>query len=92
MLYVKLKKAMYGCLQTARLFYDNIAAQLQSMGFTINRCDLCVANKMVNGKQCTVTWHVDDLKISHVDPKVIDKVIKQLESRYGKLSVTRGKS
>ena len=90
-LYVRLKKAMYGCLKAARLFYDNLAGQLEIMGFTRNRYDLCVANKVIDHKQCTVTWHVDDLKISHVNPKVVDKVIKQLESRYGKLSVTRGR-
>ena len=73
MLYVRLNKAMYGCLRAARLFYDNLAAQLRNMGFTINRYDLCVA-------QCTITWHVDDLKISHIDSKVIDKVVKKLES------------
>ena len=90
-LYVRLKKAMYGCLRAARLFYDNLAGQLESMGFKINRYDLCVANKIIDGKQCTITWHVDDLKISHDKPKVADQVIKHLESRYGKLSVTRGR-
>ena len=26
-----------------------------------------VANKMVNGEQMAMTWHVDDLKVSHKD-------------------------
>ena len=30
-----------------------------------------VANKMINGKQCTMLLHVDDLKISHTDPDVV---------------------
>ena len=30
---------------------------------------------MIDGKQLTVIWHVDDLKVSHEDPKVIDKFI-----------------
>ena len=38
---------------------------------------------MVNRKQCNIPWHVDDLKISHVDNKVvigiIDKVSKEFE-------------
>ena len=91
MLYVRLIKAMYGCLKAARLFYDNLAAQLKNMEFTINMYDLCVANKMIDGKQYTVTWHVDDLKISHVDTKVIDKVVQKLETRYGNLTVTKGR-
>lgn len=31
----------------------------------INPYDACVMNRMVN-----VAWHVDDLKLRHVDPKV----------------------
>jgi hypothetical protein len=53
-----------------------------------------VDNKTVNGKQCTILWHVDDLKISHVDPKVVNSVIGQLEEEFGKeapLTITRGK-
>jgi hypothetical protein len=49
---------------------------------------------MVNRKQCTILWHVDDLKISHVDPEVVKSVIDQLNERYGKeapLVVTYGK-
>ena len=46
---------------------------------------------MVDGKQCTVVWYVDDNKISHVDPKVVDKVIDDIEKQFGKMTVTRGK-
>eukprot|EP00957_Ditylum_brightwellii_P134567 10259338-Ditylum_brightwellii.AAC.1 len=31
---------------------------------------------MVNRKQFTMVWHVDNLKISHVDPKVVDDFIE----------------
>jgi hypothetical protein len=60
----------------------------------INPYDWCVANKMINGKQCTVLWHVDDLKISHVDAKVVTGVIKQIDDEFGQeapITVTRGK-
>ena len=53
-LYVILKKVMYGCLMAARLFYENLKSQLVSMGFEINRYSLCVANKKINGTQCTI--------------------------------------
>lgn len=43
----------------------------EGMGFKINQYDICVANKMINGKQFTVLWHVDDLKISLKDKKVV---------------------
>ena len=49
---------------------------------------------MIDGKQCTIVWHVDDLKISHVNKKVVTKVIDLLKKEFGKeapLTVTRGK-
>jgi hypothetical protein len=48
----------------------------------------------VNGKQLTVTWHVDDLKVSHVDKKVVDDFIKQMNGEFGKetpMNQSRGK-
>jgi hypothetical protein len=40
-------------------------------------------NKMINGCQCTLLWHVDDLKILHVDPEIVTGVIGQLEEDFG---------
>ena len=60
------------------------------MGFELNSYDECVANKVIDGNQCTIAWHVDDNKISHVDPGVVSSVIKQIEKKFGKMRVTRG--
>ena len=59
------------------------------MGFQIDKYDRCVANKTIDGKQCTICWYVDDTKISHIDPKVVTSVITKIEERYGKMVVTR---
>ena len=45
----------------------------------------------MGGKQLTITWHMDDLKISHVNKKVVLDTIVWLESIYGKMHRTRGK-
>ena len=91
LLYVQLKKAMYGCMKSARLFWNNLSSYLvKEMNFKLNPYDSCVANKEINGKQCTIIWHVDDLKISHVDEQVVNRVIDKLESNYGKMSMTIG--
>ena len=89
--YMRIKKALYGCLQSALLFYNKLAGDLISKGFKINFYDSCVANKMVKGNQMTICWHVDDLKISHVDPREVTKMIEWLESKYGKMRTTRGR-
>jgi len=41
----------------------------------LNPYDKCVVNKKINGEQCTIIWHVDDLKLSHVEKKVVDNII-----------------
>ena len=81
-LYVKLSKAFYGTLQAASLFWKIFTNTLLEWGFEINPYDWCVANKVVNGKQLTVVWHVDDLKISHVEDDIISEFIKKLRGKY----------
>jgi hypothetical protein len=94
-IYVQLEKALYGTLQAALLFWRNLSGFLvNELGFVINKYDKCVANKTINGKQCTIIWHVDDLKISHVDSTVVEEIVQQIDARYGKeapVTVTRGK-
>ena len=53
-LYVRLKKALYGTLQAAMLFWITLTAKLVDMGFEINPYDRCVANKSIDGKQCSI--------------------------------------
>ena len=60
------------------------------MGFELNLYNMCISNANIEGKQCTVCWCVDDNKISHVDPKAVDNVIKTIEDKFGKMSQTRG--
>jgi hypothetical protein len=70
-------------LVSSILFYQKLKNDLMQEGFVINPYDPCVANRMVNGKQHTVTWHVDDLKSSHVDSKVNDDFLQWMEKKYG---------
>ena len=93
-MYVKLLKALYGTLRAARLFWEKLSAKLVEWGFQMNPYDACVANKTVNGRQLTVAWHVDDLKISHVDTPVVDQFIEQMNSEFGReteMNISRGK-
>eukprot|EP00957_Ditylum_brightwellii_P212308 15367176-Ditylum_brightwellii.AAC.4 len=90
-LYVQLKKALYGCLKSAFLFYKQLLEDLQKYGFIVNPYNPCVAIKMVKGKQLTMCWHVDDLKISHKDNKEVTRMLRWLESKYCNLCTTREK-
>ena len=85
-IYVELLKALYGTLRAARLFWETLSGKLQEWGFTLNAYDSCVANKYVDGQQCTITWHVDDLKISHVDKQVVRSIIQKIQDTFGQHS------
>ncbi len=93
-LYVQLEKAVYGMMKSALLFYRKLVADLTSLGYKINPYDPCVANKIINGKQMTICWHVDVLLIGHVDSSVVTTFLSWLASQYDtadkKLNVTRG--
>jgi hypothetical protein len=89
-LYVRLIKAIYGCVKSALLWYELFSTTLQEMGFVRNPYDQCVANCQINGKQCTIGWYVDDTKISHEDPAVVTDIINRLENKFGKMTVVRG--
>jgi hypothetical protein len=41
------------------------------MYMRLARNDCIVNKKMIDGTQCTVLWHVDDLKISHIKQEIL---------------------
>ncbi len=87
-LYVKMQKAIYGLLRSALLFYKIPVANLESIGFKLTY-DPCVANKEANGTQMMVCWHVDDLKVSHVEPTENTRFGDWLSETYGMMVVAQ---
>jgi hypothetical protein len=88
---VRLDKALYGCIESAKLWYDDIAKTLIELGYTRNPVDQCVFNKGPLATQCTVCLHVDDLKITSRDAAAIESLIQGLTDKYQTLTVHRGK-
>ena len=66
-LHGRLIKAVYGTLLGAIIFYNKLSKHLTDHGFVQNEYDMCTFNKIVNGKQITVQFHVEDLKVSPKD-------------------------
>jgi hypothetical protein len=87
-LYLELLKAFYGCIQSALLWYELFSSTLQGMSFELNPSETCIENKVIDGKQCTIVWHVDDTNISHEDSKALSDVIQKIEARFGQMTVT----
>ena len=78
-LYVRLESALYGMLCSALLFYRKLWGNLVNEDFEVNPYDPCVANKIINGKQMTVCFHVDDLLMTHDKEGVIWEFARYLE-------------
>jgi len=81
------------------LYYRKFVKSLTDIGFELNPYNPCIANKMIEGSQATVCFHMDDCKLSHLKSWVNDKIIKYLCQKYesifedgsGKMKVSRGK-
>ena len=58
------------------LFYERLVVDMIDKGFELNPYNPCVENKMVGSNQIKIFWYMDDLKVSHADPK---EVIKSME-------------
>jgi hypothetical protein len=96
-MHVRMLNALYGMLISSILYYKKFRKDIESIRFEVNPYDICVANRKVNGKQQTVTWHVDDLKSSHVDSRVNDNFAQWCKKTYGSddlghVKVVRGKT
>ena len=50
---VRLDKALYGCVESAALWYENLSGVLKDFGYKKNRNEIYVYNKTNNkGVQC----------------------------------------
>jgi Reverse transcriptase (RNA-dependent DNA polymerase) len=90
-LIVRLDKALYGCIQSARLWNDEITRTLVGLGFEPNPRDRCVFNAMENGVQTTIVVYVDDLMVTSVNEENIHRVDSELRNSYGQFRTTEGK-
>ena len=92
-IYGKANKALYGTLNASLLFWKDLTGKIgeRKFGdnndeFILNPYNTCVAKCMIKGKQCTILWHMDDLKISHEDSAVVTDIIWRLNEKYGKIT------
>jgi hypothetical protein len=90
-LLVKLDKALYGCIESAQLWYEELSGFLISLGFIPNPYDPCIFNKTTNNIQTTIVLYVDDLMITSTDASLIEEILNDLVIKYKTLSITKGK-
>ena len=60
----------------------------------MNQSDACICNELVNGKQFTIVFDIDDLLLSNNNPNIVTLYIRKLKQEYVSredLTVTKGK-
>ena len=58
---VKLLKAQYGCVESAKLWYNHISKAIKDFGCQVNPFDQCVFQKEEGDNWAYITLYVDDL-------------------------------
>jgi hypothetical protein len=89
---VELLKALYGCIESALLWFMELRDFLLKIGFVINPADPCVFVRATkDGKsQVIIVIYVDDLIISCIHESEIDGIIKDLTDKFVELTIKRG--
>lgn len=89
-LYLQVLRAIYGCIRYALLWYNLCRETLKEQEYKIKPYNCCVANKLINGAQCTLVWYVNNNKICHINPTVVTNEMKMISEHFGDLSILRG--
>ena len=85
----ELKKALYGCIESAVLWHEELSQTLLSLRMKKNDTDPCIF-KLSGKRHLTVTVYVDDLMILSDNVRTIDWLLTELTTRYDQLKITRG--
>jgi hypothetical protein len=98
-LLVQCQNALYGTMFASLLYYRKFVKSLMDIDFTINPYDPCVANKIIEGEQMVICFHVDDCKLSHRKKTFMGRMIGYIWQEYESIfedgsramTVSRGK-
>ena len=89
---VELDKALYGCVESAALWYAQLSSFLTNdLDFIANIHDPCVFNMLdAHGKQITIVLHVDDMLITCETKDTIAHVLAAIDERYPETTMSFG--
>ena len=89
-LIVELDRALYGCIESALLWFRELSGFLARHGFKPNPYDPCVMNRKCKTGSATLGIYVDDILLTCSHPTLASIIIQELEDEYKQLKVTRG--
>ena len=88
---VRLKKALYGCVQSAVLWYNELKSTLVKIGFRENPYDVCSFTRARGISTDRILVYVDDLFITSDSEQVLDDIDETLRKTYGGVTSKKGK-
>lgn len=83
-------KALYGCVESSRLWFELLTKKLKEMGFKSTMIDPCVMYKYINGNRVTIIIYVDDLLVTSCMLDDLTWVLDTLRSSFTKVTGNTG--
>jgi hypothetical protein len=87
-MYVRLRGALYGCKESALLWYAHIAKTLTEYGLTRSKADWCLFYSHELGLY--VVLYVDDVLAACSNKQRLEAFLNMLETKYGKMKKKLG--
>jgi hypothetical protein len=81
-IWVQLDRALYGLVESARLFYDHLCNTLTHVGFAMNPYDQCVFTRSIGSDKQYVCFHVDDLLCTATHSSLNEQLLSELLAAY----------
>jgi hypothetical protein len=81
-LLVECLNAIYGTMVASLLYYCKFTRSLKNQGYVMNPYNPCVWSKMIEKKQITICFHINDCKVLHKLAQVVNEAIKWLRRDY----------
>ena len=87
---VWLMKALYGCIQSAILWYNELTATLEDIGFHRNRYDNCSFSRAQLGSIDRILVYVEDLFITSESKESLQAIADTLKRKYEAVTYNTG--
>ncbi len=85
---VKLEKALYGCIESAKLWFELLSRSLIEFGLEKSVIDPCLFFDSI--RQMFVTVYVDDLLVAAKDNDRVKELLKFLEAKFKTITLNEG--
>ncbi len=87
---VKIERAIYGFIESAKLWDEEFTGFLKKLGFVPKPYDPCVLNLDYKGDTCTLVLYVDGCFVDCHDPEALNYVERKITEKYGGCTRTDG--